>query len=141
LALAITLTLERELPESANYAKAKSGKALVREAERLDLAARTKHVDSLESMLSESQAALAEQLRADGFDPAKMRLTPERWFAAANGLKTVRGLADHVTENFTTYKQPNALLKDLRAAEALLSAADAAGVRFHFARRSFAPRG
>src|SRR4051812_8676253 len=133
MAQAIVVTLERELPDaSAGYAKAGSGKALARETERLDLAARTRKVTAIESMLSENPSALAEQLRADGFDPVKMRLPPEQWFAAADGLKTVRALAEHVAANLNNFKQPNPIIRELKAVEALLLAADAAGVKFHF---------
>src|SRR3954453_23413060 len=131
MALAIVVTLEKELPESAAYAKAASGKALARELDRLDLAARTVKVTAIESMLSESQAALIAQLKEEGFDPAKMRLPPEQWFTAADGLKTVRALAGHVEKNLNDFKQPNPILRNLKAAETLLSAAENAGVRFH----------
>jgi hypothetical protein len=132
MALAIVVTLDKELPESSAYAKAKSGKALAREAEKLDFAARCKNVQQPSALLSESQAALIEQLKADGFDPAKMRLPPEHWYPAADGLKVVGALHEYVSEKLNDFKQPNPILRDLKAAEALLAAADAAGVRFHF---------
>src|SRR5437867_1022445 len=133
MALAIVVTLEKELPDAmATYAKAPSGKALARESDRLDRVAQSRKVEPLTSLLSESQAALIEQLKADGFDPSKMRLPPERWFAAAQGLKTVRALAEHVAANLNDFKQPNPILRDLKAADAVLAAADAAGVKFHF---------
>jgi len=132
MALAITISLEKEIPESAVYAKAKSGKALARESERLDTAARAKHVAAIPSFLSESQSALIEQLKSEGFDPSKMRLPPEQWFEPAEGLKTVRALSEHVSANLNNYKQPNPILRDLKAAESLLAAAHAAGVKFHF---------
>src|SRR5437588_868899 len=133
MALAIVVTLEKELPEaSAAYAKAGSGRALGRELDRLDIPARSRRVEPLTSLLSESQAALIEQLKADGFDPANMRLPPERWYPAAEGLKTVRALAEHVTAKLNDFKQPNPILRDLKAAEALLAAAEGAGVGFHF---------
>jgi hypothetical protein len=133
MAVTFIVTLEKELPEAAAaYAKAASGKALARESDRLDTAARAKRVTPPTSLLSESQAALIAQLKADGFDPSKMRLPPEQWYSAADGLKTVRALAEHVTANLNDFKQPNAIIKELRAAEALLAAADAAGVKFHF---------
>jgi hypothetical protein len=132
MALAVVITLERELPESAAYQKAGSGKALARESDRLDFAARRKSVTSPTALLSESQAVLIAKLQADGFDPSKMRLPPEQWFAAAEGLKTVRALIDHVNANLNDFKQPNPILRDLKAADALLTAAEAAGVRFHF---------
>jgi hypothetical protein len=130
---AITITLEKELPDaSATYTKAKSGKALAREMDRLDLAARTRKVTVLTSLLSESQAALIAQMQSEGFDPSKMRLPPEQWFSAADGLKTVRALIEQVSANLNDFKQPNPILRDLQSAETLLVAADAAGVRFHF---------
>jgi len=133
MALAMTVTLEKELADAtAAYAKTASGKALARESDRLDSAARRCHVTAMTGMLSESPAALAEQMRAEGFDPSKMRLPPEQWYAAADGLKTVRGLLEHVTANLNDFKFPNPILRDLRAAETLLAAADAGGVRFHF---------
>ena len=61
-----------------------------------------------------------------------MRLPPEQWYPATDGLKTVRGLIENVSENLNNFKQPNPILRDLKAAEALLSAAESAGVRFHF---------
>jgi hypothetical protein len=133
MALAIVVTLEKELPDAtAAYAKAKSGKALARESDRLDGAARRKGAAAPTALLSESQAALIEQMKEQGFDPSRMRLAPEQWFPAADGLKTVRALADYVTANLNDFKQPNPILRDLKAAEALLAAAEAAGVRFHF---------
>ena len=44
----------------------------------------------------------------------------------------MRGLIEQVSANLNDFKQPNPILRDLRAAEALLVAAEAAGVRFHF---------
>ena len=63
---------------------------------------------------------------------SKMRIPPEVWFTATEGLKTVRALAEHVYANLNNFKQPNPIMKDLKAAEALLVAAESAGVRFHF---------
>ena len=77
MALALLVTLENDLPDAApaaTYAKGATGKALARELDKLDFAARCKAVEQPSSLLSESQAALIEQLKADGFDPSKMRL-------------------------------------------------------------------
>ncbi len=132
MAMAIVVTLEKDVPAAAAYGKAASGKGLARESDRLDMAARSKTVASITSLLSESQAALRAQMEASGFDPSKMRLPPERWFAAADGVKTVRAVAEFVTAHLQDFKQPNPILRDLKAAETLLVAADAAGVKFHF---------
>lgn len=133
MALAIVVTLEKEIEGAcAAYARAASGKALARESDRLDTAARAAGVAALTSLLSESLAALEAQLRDQGFDPSKMRLPAEQWYPAGEGLKCVRGLAAHVTAKLNNFKQPNAILKELKAAETLLMAAEQAGVRFHF---------
>jgi len=135
MALAIVVTLERELPGASQaHAKAGSGRALARESDRLDTAARSRGVSPITSLLSENQEVLRAQMIAQGFDPSKMRLPPELWYSAADGLKTVRALAEHVTANLNDFKQPNPILRDLKACEALLAAADAAGVKFHFTR-------
>jgi hypothetical protein len=129
--LAITVTLEKDLPDgaaSAAYAKAASGKAIARESDRLDGAARRKGVTAITAMLSESQAALFAQLKEDGFDPTKMRLPPEQWFPAAEGLKTARALAEFIVANMNDFKFPNPILRDLKSSEALLAAAEAAGI-------------
>jgi hypothetical protein len=60
-----------------------------------------------------------------------MRIPPERWFTAAEGLTVLRALIEHVGANLNDFKQPNPILRDLKAAEALLAAAEKAGVRFH----------
>ncbi len=132
MALAIIVTLEKEIPALAAYTKSGTGKALAREAERLDYAARCCKVPDIPSLLSENPAVLAAQMREDGFDPSKMRLPPEQWYSATDGLKTVRALHEYVSANVNNFKQPNPILRDLKAAEALLVAAEAAGVRFHF---------
>jgi hypothetical protein len=132
MALAVVVTLEKEIPEFATYTKAKTGKAIARELDRLDSTARRKSVSPPSSLLSESQAALIQQMKDEGFDPSRMRLPPEQWFAAADGLKSVRAIAEYVSANLNDFKQPNPILRDLKAAEALLIAADAAGVKFHF---------
>lgn len=130
--LALIVTLEKELPEAQKGYIKSPGKALARESDRLDSAARRCGVAAITSMLSESQAALAEQLREQGFDPSKMSLRPERWFAAADGIKTVQGLTAFVNANLNDFKQPNPILRDLKSAEELLKAANEAGIRFHF---------
>jgi hypothetical protein len=132
MAQAILVTLEKEIPEAAAYRKSGTGKALARELERVDFAARKAKVTQPSSLLSENSAALIEEMKAQGFDPSKMRVPPEQWFPPADGLATVRGLIAHVTANLNDFKQPNPILRDLKAAEALLAAAQAAGVKFHF---------
>lgn len=133
MAQAILITLEKDVPDAAAaFAKGATGKALARELDRVDFAARKCKVTQVSSMVSESPEALIAQLKEDGFDPSKMRVPPERWFPASEGLTVVRTLIEHIGANLNDFKQPNPVLRDLRAAETLLSAAEAAGVSFHF---------
>ena len=132
MALAFVVTLEKELSAQPDAVKGANGKAIAREIDKLDYATRCKSTEPMTALLSESQARLIEQLKADGFDPSKMRLPPEHWYDASQGLRAVRALIEYVSEKLNDFKQPNPILRDLKAAEALLSAADAAGVRFHF---------
>src|ERR1043166_765481 len=98
MALVIVVTLERELPEAqAAYVKAASGKALAREIDKLDFAAKVKGVTGITSLLSESQDALRKQMIDEGFDPSKMRLPPEQWYPAGDGFKSVRAIAEYVS--------------------------------------------
>ena len=134
MALALVVTLQAALPAAMPaYEKTKTGKALVRESDKLGWAAKCKDVEPLTAMLSEDPAVLIEQLKADGFDPSKMRVPPEQWHPAAHGLKSVRALIAYVGANLNDFKQPNPILRDLKAVDALLTAADEAGIRFHFA--------
>jgi hypothetical protein len=130
MALAYIITLEKELPESA--AAAKIGAALARETDRLDLAARSAKVPAITELLSENQSALIQQMKDEGMDPTRMRLPPEQWYDAGEGLKTVRGLIEYVNANLNNFKLPNPILKALKSHEATLVAAQKAGVKFHF---------
>jgi hypothetical protein len=132
--LAYTITLEKEVPTATPLLKAANGKALAREFDRIELAAKRKSVGGIAAFLSESQAKLIEQMKADGFDPSKMRLPPERFYPASHGLKSVRTLIAHITANLNDFKQPNPILRDLKTVEAILTAAETAGVQFHYTR-------
>jgi hypothetical protein len=133
MAQSIIISLEKPLPDAeAAYAKASSGKALGRELEKLDFAARCRNISGVTAWLSESHAALVEQLKDQGFDPSKMRLPVEQWYDSADGLALVRALTEYVSSKPNDFKQPNPILRDLKAGEGLLAAAQAGGVRFHF---------
>ena len=130
--LAITVTLDRDVPAAPPPPKNATGKSLAREAEKLDFLARVAKVPQPSSMLSICRDALVAQLVADGFDPARMRVPPEVFHPAADGLRTVSALIAHLSAKPNDAKQPGAILRDLKAIEATLSAADAAGAGFHF---------
>ncbi len=134
MSLAFILTFQKPLNSLPAMGKGASGKSLAREADRLDFAARKCSVPSLTTFLSESQEMLIEQMKADGFDPSKMRIPPERWFSASEGLVSARALLKHVEINLNDFKQPNPILRDLKWIEAQLVAAEAAKISFHLSR-------
>ena len=136
MALAIVVTLENEPDAPAPSAKTAPGKALARELERLDYAAKCCKTPAISSLLSENPAALAAQMREEGFDPSKMRLPAEKWYDAAEGLKSMRALIEYLNGHFNDFKQPNPILRDLKAAEAVLTGAQTSGKRFHFTKLS-----
>ena len=134
MALALIVTLQSPLPTAMPaYEKNEDRqKRWYANPTKLGWAAKCKEVETLTAMLSENSAVLIEQLKADGFDPTRMRVPPEQWHPAAHGLKTVRALIDYVSENLNDFKQPNPILRDLKAVDALLVAAEAANIPFHF---------
>lgn len=133
MAQAILVTLQSDLADASNACKkAGTGKAFFRELERIDFAARKCKVTQPSSLVSENPEALIAQLKEDGFDPTKMRVPPERWFAASEGLTVLRALIEHIGANLNDFKQPNPILRDLKAAETLLTTAEKSGVLFHF---------
>jgi hypothetical protein len=134
MSLAFIITVESPLSKEPPALKGASGKSLAREADRLDFAARKCKVASLTHFLSESQSALIEQMKADGFDPSKMRIPPEQWFAPAEVLVSVRALISHVGANLNDFKQPNPILRDLKSVEAQLISADGEQKKVHFSR-------
>ncbi len=132
--LALLVTLQSAVPAAPVPPKAAAGKSLVREADRLDFLARRCKVEPLSGMVSERREDLVAQMVAEGFDPAKVHVPPERWYPAAVGVASLAAIADHVAAHPNDVKQPGVLLRDLRAAHATLTAAAAAGVAFHFTR-------
>ena len=129
--LALIISLEKEITALAVYTKAASGKAGPGESDRLDSAARICGVAAITSLLSESPAALIEQLKSEGFDPAKMRLPPEQWFSPDDGIENRCGLSAHVTANLNNFKQPNPIIRDLEH-RITVGRGQAAGIKFHF---------
>jgi hypothetical protein len=76
------------------------------ESERLNLAARTRKVPPLTDMLSESQAALIEQMKESGFDVSRCVCHPSSGTRPPMGFEDVRPLIEHVGANLNNFKQP-----------------------------------
>lgn len=91
--------------------------------------------DDMADLPEEVRAEVAELNRQMGEAVAVAREAgppPEEWFDPADGLATVRALADHVREKPGKFKLPDRLLADLADAERYLGAAADHGTRFHF---------
>ena len=95
MALAFVVTLEKELPAAAAAVRKGAERQGARPRGRPDRLRRPPQERRAADRrcCRESQAALIEQLKADGFDPSKMRLPPEQWFPAAEGLEDRPGAA------------------------------------------------
>ncbi|VTR94982.1 Uncharacterized protein OS=Candidatus Entotheonella sp. TSY1 GN=ETSY1_37545 PE=4 SV=1 [Gemmata massiliana] len=108
-----------------------SGKALARS--RLDSRKPGNGLRALDEFFSTSpdEAAAAYSDFLDEAPPPEGGFPPERWFAAADGLATVRALLAYLAANPTDTRNTQAVLDDLHDFERILTALDAAGVRWH----------
>ena len=134
MALAITVTLQQPVPDAPTPPRNATGKSLARVADRLDFLARSSGVPQPSSFLSERREEILAQLIADGFDPSRMRVPPEVFHPATEGLRSVSAVLAHLAVKPDDVKQPGAVIRDLKAIEATLTAAAAAGVAFHLTR-------
>ncbi len=130
MCVAYYIVPERPVPDLDCFV---DGKALahVRDGviERL---CREAKVRPLEDFLSESPEEAAATFEYEGIDLPPDGFPPEQWFAAADGLETVRALLARVGELATKGKVA-AVTSDLQHYEEVLVGLDRAGVRWHLA--------
>lgn len=125
------VVLERELPLPP--ADAAQGRSLIFYQHELDVVARQLEMPALTSFVSAVPERVAQYLREQGLDPEMFPVDEEEWFAAAEGLTTVRGLAAHIRATPRSVTDSMRLLRDLEALERVLALAAAEDVRFHLA--------
>jgi hypothetical protein len=69
--------------------------------------------------------------REAGVRPLMEFLGEDRWFTAAEGLATVRGLRDYLTTHTERVAEVRRVIGDLRALEQLLRRLEREGIRWH----------
>jgi hypothetical protein len=107
------------------------GKALIHRQHDLDELARRVGVEPLSHFVSANPETLAGYLTQQGLDPGEYSLPEEEWFAAAEGLKTIRGLLAELSSRPDAVLDSYRILRDLEAIERILQAASQAQVAFH----------
>ena len=118
---------EREVP---GVDLTMDGKALAANESQLSAFSDDAGVTELVVFLSpsvEQQRAALESLGMGDLEPA-----PERWFAAEDGLRTIRALRESVSARPEWFTASGDLLDDLARVEEILVSLGRAGVRWHF---------
>jgi hypothetical protein len=124
------VALQQELPEAAIPV---DGKALIFRQHDLDELAEQLGLPRLTGFVSVNPQAVAGFLQAQGLDPDDYPIPEEEWFAATDGLKTVRGLLVHLRANPDAVLDSWRIIRDLAAIEQVLAAAEREQVLFHLA--------
>ena len=129
MGVSIYVTLEKEIAGVDPLAI--SGKPLSKAVDALDEWAQANSLTPLMEMVSSPPDEIAELMDVDVEDLPE-HLAAEQWFAAAEGLKTIRAMIEHLQQTSTAVKAAEDVLTDLQDIEAVLAAAEAAQVKFHF---------
>jgi len=105
--------------------------AVLKAQRKLDGVARDADLRSLDEFESYDPQDVVGDFDLD-VDAEELGLPPVEWFAAADGLDAVRALIAHLNSHPDAVRNQADVLDDLANVEAELTAADRAGVRFHF---------
>lgn len=108
-----------------------NGKPLSKAVDVLDEWAQAKGLRPVMEMVSSPPEEVADLMDVD-VDDLPEHLAAEQWFAAADGLKTIRAMIAHLQQHPTVVKSSDEVLADLQDIEAVLVAAEPSQVRFHF---------
>ena len=108
-----------------------NGKAISRDAQRLSKLAKSLGLRPPEEFFSLS-AEDAEDLEDDFDLDADVKLPPEQWFDATEGLDWVAKLRTAIEANPAAVKNQKAVLSDLAEFERVFSQAKTIGAKWHF---------
>lgn len=95
----------------------------------LDALCRRLDVAPLSGYYSQDTDALTGHLRYEGYNPPD--LPALTWFSAADGLRTVRALADYLEAHPDTLAEQGEALRELRECEFVLARFDKEGIRWY----------
>jgi hypothetical protein len=127
---ALYIILDREIPGLDTFM---NGKALAAAEAAVAVHCERRGVRDLWSFYSIAPDALMDALDAfDSFEAAEGAASPEAWFAARDGLATIRALQDALREDMRG-AAGETVLHDLRDMERILVEAERAGARWHLA--------
>ena len=124
------IVLETEAADIENLA---DGKALSRAEHVLTPLARELGVTPLMDFFSLSTEDYATSAEEFNIPTGPEGPPTEQWFAAEDGLRTVRALLAHVETHPELVDNPDRVLDDLRNFSDVLGAAQAKGLRWHLA--------
>lgn len=133
MSVAYYIVPEREVPGLDCFV---NGKALAHVRDSvIERACRGASVRPLLDFLSSDPQDDAEFYAEEGIDPPLGGFPDEEWFAADDGLRTIRGLLSRVGDLAAAAESGYAdhVADDLRQYEAVLVGLERAGVRWHLA--------
>jgi hypothetical protein len=130
MSVALYIVLERKVE---GFDHAVNGKALGRAGSALDRLAESAGVQPLMQFFSASPQESAAITEGEGIDieSTGIRLPPERWFPAEDGLKTVRALIQEATKG--NIDRADRIVDDLKEFQNILETAKANGIGWHLA--------
>jgi hypothetical protein len=129
MSVALFIVPEREVEGLETFV---NGKALGH-SDHLDQLAQRAGVRPLMEFFSPDPAELGALLDEEGLDLPAADPSTERWFSAADGLASVRGLLSLLTADPSAVPDGPALIDDLREFESVLDRLASEGVRWHLA--------
>ena len=111
------------------------GKCLAHNDRRLDRAAKAAGVEPLGAFFGMGADAMADLLglEADELDLPDEADAEEKWFSAAEGLRTVRALLTWIRASPGSLKDEAGVIDELVECERQLAIAEARGIPFHLA--------
>ncbi len=113
---------------------AEAGRSLLYYHRQIDELAEQLELAALSRFFSRSPADVAEYLRSQGFERNVDELPEEEWFDPADGLRTIRGLLEHLRVTPSAAPQSDKIIADLEEIERTLIVAEAGAVPFHLGR-------
>lgn len=123
------IVLEGSIP---NFDHGVNGKALARAQKVLDAIAEEEGVEPLMSFFSARPEDLLGFAEDDGVDRGKnVRLQPEQWYPAKDGLKSVTALIHGAAKK--DMERASDVLADLRDFQKVLEKAKMHGIKWHLA--------
>ncbi|MSQ47644.1 MAG: hypothetical protein EXR78_04515 [Deltaproteobacteria bacterium] len=122
MGVAFYIVLDNEEP---GFDTSVDGKAIAREAKKLDAISKKLGLPRFDDFISMSSEDIADLIGDDVEIPEQ----EEQWFSAAEGLSFIEALVSHMRANPKSVKTPAGVLDDLTAYREVLEKAKAIGAK------------